>query len=97
MPELKEELKDGKICCCAPVSGQYLISVIHFADQQRLFDTACRLDRFCQFVYIFDLDKNLVPELKEELKDGKIGISAAYEASRLEPERQQQIISWLQR
>ena len=35
------------------------------------------------------IDKNLVPELK----DGKIGISAAYEASRLEPERQQQIIS----
>ncbi len=39
------------------------------------------------------IDKNLVPELKEELKDGKMGISAAYEASRLEPERQQQIIS----
>ncbi len=38
------------------------------------------------------INKNLCPELKEELKEGKIGISAAYEASRLEPEQQQQII-----
>lgn len=38
------------------------------------------------------IDKNLCPELKEELKDGKLGISAAYEASRLEPEKQQQIM-----
>ncbi len=38
------------------------------------------------------IDKKLLPELKEELKEGKIGISAAYEASRLEPEQQQQIM-----
>lgn len=38
------------------------------------------------------IDKNLCPELKEELKDGKLGISAAYEASRLEPEKQQKIM-----
>lgn len=38
------------------------------------------------------INKNLVPELKEELKDGRMGISAAYEASRLEPEQQQQIM-----
>lgn len=38
------------------------------------------------------INNNLCPELKEELKEGKIGISAAYEASRLEPEQQQQII-----
>ncbi len=38
------------------------------------------------------IDKKLVPELKEELKEGKIGISAAYEASRLKPEQQKQVI-----
>ena len=38
------------------------------------------------------INKNLCPELKEELKEGKIGISAAYEASRLVPEQQQQIM-----
>jgi len=39
------------------------------------------------------IDKKLAPELKQELKDGKMGISAAYEASRLKPEQQQQIIN----
>jgi len=39
------------------------------------------------------IDKKLAPELKQELKEGKIGISAAYEASRLKPEQQQQIIN----
>lgn len=38
------------------------------------------------------IDKKLIPELKEELKEGKIGISAAYEASRLEPEKQQKVL-----
>jgi len=34
------------------------------------------------------INKNLSPELKEEFKDGKIGITAAYETSMLEKEEQ---------
>lgn len=38
------------------------------------------------------IDKKLLPELKDELKEGRIGISAAYEASRLEPDKQREVI-----
>lgn len=39
-----------------------------------------------------NIDKKLIPELKAELKEEKIGISAAYEASRLEPEKQKAVL-----